>query len=63
MKNPFIRHLKSFAYALQGMAFLVRTEPNAHVHLLATVLVCAAGVYFGLSRADWLWIVAAIVLV
>lgn len=63
MENPFIRRLKSFAYALQGMAFLVRTEPNARVHLLATILVCAAGVYFSLSRADWLWIVAAIVLV
>ncbi|OFZ71173.1 MAG: diacylglycerol kinase [Betaproteobacteria bacterium RBG_16_58_11] len=63
MEKPFIRRLKSFAYALQGMAFLVRTEPNARVHLLVTILVCAAGVYFRLSRAEWLWIVVAIVLV
>ncbi|MHB1188015.1 diacylglycerol kinase family protein [Thiobacillus sp.] len=58
-----IRRLQSFAYALQGLAFLLRTQPNARVHLLAALLVCAAGVYFGLSRAEWLWVVAAIVLV
>ena len=52
MEKPFIRRLKSFAYALQGMAFLVRTEPNARVHLLVTILVCAAGVYFRLSPSD-----------
>ena len=63
MKNPFIRLLKSFAFALQGMRNLVRTQPNARLHLLAAFLVCAAGVYFGLSRAEWLWITAAIILV
>lgn len=63
MKKPFTRLLKSFAYALQGLALLVRTQPNARLHLLATILVCAAGVYCGLSRAEWMWIVVAIVLV
>ena len=55
--------LKSFAYALQGVAQLVRTQPNARVHLLATVLVCAAGFYFSLGRMEWLWLIVAIVLV
>ncbi len=55
--------LKSFAHALQGMTQLVRTQPNARVHVLATALVCAAGVYFGLGRMEWLWIIVAIVLV
>lgn len=63
MENPFIRLLKSFAYALQGLALLVRTQPNARLHLLAAVLACVAGGYFGLSRGEWLWITAAIVLV
>lgn len=41
MEKPFIRLLKSFAYALQGVAFLVRTQPNARLHLLAAaVSVC-----------------------
>jgi diacylglycerol kinase len=60
MENPFVR-LKSFAYALQGFAHLVRTQANARLHLLATLLVCAAGSYFGLSREEWLWVTVAIV--
>jgi diacylglycerol kinase (ATP) len=63
MKMILIRRLQSFACALQGLAFLLRTQPNARLHLLAAVLVCAAGGYFGLSRGEWLWITAAIVLV
>lgn len=63
MKTTLIRRLQSFAYALQGLAQLLRTQPNARVHLLAALLVCGAGVYFGLSRAEWLWITVAITLV
>jgi diacylglycerol kinase len=62
MEKPFIR-LQTFAYALHGLAHLVRTQPNARVHLLAAALVCAAGVYFGLSRGEWLGVTVAIVLV
>ena len=57
------RRLQSFACALQGLAYLVRTQPNARLHLLATLLVCAAGFYVGLDRTEWLWIALAIVLV
>jgi len=57
------RRLHSFACALQGMAYLVRTQPNARLHLLAASLVCAAGFYVGLDRTAWLWVVLAIVLV
>jgi len=63
MKMILIRRLQSFVYALQGLTCLLRTQPNARVHLLAALLACAAGVYFGLSRAEWLWIAAAITLV
>jgi len=63
MKMFLVRRLQSFACALQGVAFLLRTQPNARVHLLAALLACGAGVYFGLGRAEWLWIAAAITLV
>ena len=63
MKTTLIRRLQSFAYALQGLVQLLRTQPNARAHLLAALLVCGAGVYFGLGRAEWLWITAAITLV
>jgi diacylglycerol kinase len=63
MKNAFNGRLKSFACALQGMACLVRTQPNARLHLLAAFLVCVAGVYLDLGRAEWMWIAVAIVMV
>lgn len=62
MKKPSMR-LKSLAHALRGVDDIVRTQPNARLHLLAATLVCATGVYFGLGRAEWLWISVAIVLV
>jgi diacylglycerol kinase (ATP) len=63
MLKSFAAIPKSFVYALQGLVFMLRSQPNAWVHLLATLAVCAAGLYFGLSRDEWLWTCAAIVLV
>ncbi len=63
MHKSFASIPKSFVYALQGLLFLLRSQPNAWVHLLATLAVCAAGFHFGLSRDEWLWICLAIVLV
>lgn len=62
MKIPSMR-LKSLAHALRGLDHIVRTQPNARLHLLAAVLVCAAGVCVGLGQAEWLWISVAIALV
>ena len=62
MKMPSMR-LKSLAHALRGVDHIVRTQPNARLHLLAAVLVCAAGVHVGLGRAAWRWISVAIALV
>lgn len=63
MDKFFRRRMKSLACALRGVVDLVRTQPNARVHLLAAVLVCAAGVYCNLGVEEWLWITVAIVLV
>lgn len=63
MAKSTVRFLNSLACALRGVAHLVRSQPNARLHLLAAGLVCAAGIYFGLSRAEWLWVTVAIVLV
>ena len=63
MHKRFVAFLKSLGFALQGVVFLLRSQRNARIHLLATVLVCTAGAYFHLSRAEWLGIVVAMVLV
>ena len=51
---------KSFACALRGIAVLLRTQMNARIHLLATVLVISAGLAFRISRGEWVPLAFAI---
>jgi diacylglycerol kinase (ATP) len=55
--------VRSFRYALSGLAYMLRSQHNAWLHLVITVLACLAGWWLGLSAADWRWIIAAIALV
>ena len=65
MAQPFslIVRLKSFGYAFSGLGFMLRTQHNAWLHLVATVLVVAAGFFLHVSPGDWRWLITAIVLV
>lgn len=60
-KFSFTGRIRSVRYALQGLAVMLRTQHNAWIHLAATVLVCAFGLYVRLDRTEWCWIVVAIV--
>jgi diacylglycerol kinase (ATP) len=51
---------RSLLYAGRGLVTLVRSQPNARLHALATLLVLGAAVLVGLRRDDWLWLVLAI---
>jgi diacylglycerol kinase (ATP) len=55
--------LKSFSFAFAGVATMLRTQHNAWLHLLATVIVVVTGFALNVSAEDWRWLVAAIVLV
>lgn len=55
--------LKSFAYAIQGIAFMLKTQHNAWLHLVATLVVIALGLYCRISLNDWRWLVTAIAMV
>lgn len=63
--SPFsIRaRVRSFGYAFAGIGFMLRTQPNAWVHLVATVLALLTSFYLHISAADWRWIILAILLV
>jgi diacylglycerol kinase len=52
--------VRSFGYAFQGIATLVRTQPHARLHLLSTAVVTAAGLYFRLRRWEWVAILLCI---
>lgn len=55
--------LRSFSYAFSGLAHLVKNEHNFRIHLLAMLLVIAAGIILGISSAEWLVLVITIVMV
>jgi diacylglycerol kinase len=54
---------RSFAHALRGLGYLVRTQPHARLHLIATTGVIVAGMVLEVSRGEWLLLVLAIGLV
>ena len=53
----------SFRHAFSGLGFMLRTQHNAWLHAVATLLAVAAGVALGLGGADWKWLVLTIVMV
>jgi diacylglycerol kinase (ATP) len=55
--------LKSFTFAFAGIAYMLRTQHNAWLHLVATIVVLIAGFALNVSADDWRWLVAAIALV
>jgi diacylglycerol kinase (ATP) len=52
--------LASVRYALRGLGALLRHEPNARLHLVATVVVVALGVVVRLAPLEWCAVAVAI---
>ncbi len=49
-----MRHFfRSFVYAGQGIAYVVRTQRNARVHLVISLVVIVAGIFFRVTRVEW----------
>jgi len=57
------RLIKSFGYALSGIAYTTKTQLNFKIHLLAIAVVTILGWFLKLTASEWLWIVLAIGLV
>lgn len=54
---------KSFAYAWQGIAFMLRTQHNAWLHGAATLAVIALALYCDVSASDWRWLIVSMAMV
>jgi diacylglycerol kinase (ATP) len=59
----FSGRIRSVQCALKGISIILASQQNAWVHGIATIGVCIAGFYFGFSKAEWCWIVLAIIAV
>jgi len=62
-KNGLNKRLKSFGYAFNGIVKLIKSEPNARIHLVATVGALIAGFLFHISPSEWCIILIVIALV
>jgi diacylglycerol kinase len=72
--QPFIRdadrgdgffrsRIKAFKYAFAGWWYVIRTQRNAWIHALVSVLVFLVGLWLGLVPLEWAVIILAIAMV
>lgn len=64
-RNQFsiVGRFKSIRLALRGVRIMLITQHNAWVHLAATIIAVAAGLWLGISPSQWCWITIACVTV
>lgn len=54
MKNFIKFRIKSFRYAFRGMFLLLRTEHSIMAQTSLFVMIIALGLYFDISKQDWI---------
>ncbi len=63
LRSSISARIASFGYAIEGLRYLVRNEPNARIHVVAGVLAIIVGILLNIGAAEWRWIALAIALV
>ena len=49
-----MKFLRSFAYAWDGLKYCFVTQLNFKIHLFLAALTIFAGIYFNISRSEWM---------
>ena len=62
-KKGYQKRIKSFGYAFTGIFELLKSEPNARIHFIATIFAIASGIWFHISKTEWCVILIVIALV
>jgi diacylglycerol kinase (ATP) len=57
----FTGRVRSFKYAFRGLKVMIVSQHNAWIHAVATVVAVLVSFYFHLTRAEWCWIILAII--
>lgn len=63
MKNFITSRIRAFGYAFQGWWYVLRTQRNAWIHAVATVLVVLMAAWLKLPARDWAVLILAIAMV
>lgn len=60
MKEYINKRIAAFGFAFKGIKFLIKHEAHARIHLVASVLVIAAGFFFQITKTEWIAVLLAI---
>ena len=63
MRNFVKTRLLSFRYAFRGWWYVIRTQQNAWIHAVASILVVLIALWLHISRQEWAIIVISIAMV
>ncbi|HAE59153.1 MAG TPA: diacylglycerol kinase [Anaerolineae bacterium] len=63
MQNFITSRIASFRHAFQGWMYVIRTQRNAWIHAIITILVVIMGLWLGLPARDWATLVLVIAMV
>jgi len=67
MKRTIWQHIKrrllSFKYALNGLRYIIKTQTNMQIHILAAIIVVVLGIFLNISTTEWLILSIIIALV
>lgn len=55
-----VARARSFKHAIRGVGIIFKTQHNAWVHVLATIVVIWLGFYYRINEAEWGLLVLAI---
>ncbi len=63
MQNFITSRIASFRHAFHGWMYVIRTQRNAWIHGIITILVVIMGIWLGLPARDWATLVLVIAMV
>lgn len=56
--HPFYKkRVLAFKYAFEGLTAAIKQEPNLKLHLIVYLLVVSAGIYFDITKMEWILVV------
>ena len=62
--SDFIRsRLRAFHHAFRGLWYVIKTQRNAWIHVVVTILVVALSFWLGISTLEWVGLILTIAFV
>ncbi len=63
LKAEIARRVRSFRYAFEGWAYVLRTQRNAWIHAIITIAVVLLGWWLRIGRLEWVGLLLTIMIV